>query len=111
MEFNWIISNMDCKVQSGELTNVVEIINWRYVATQTISTSGSADQTHIAETSGATQVGEPTPDNFTNYDSLTKEQVVGWLEEVLNVETMQENLTNQIELKINPVNVTKPAPF
>jgi hypothetical protein len=33
------------------------------------------------------------------------------LEEVLDIEQMQENLTNQIELKAHPVNVTLPPPF
>jgi hypothetical protein len=49
--------------------------------------------------------------NKHNYPDLTKEQVVGWLEEVLDITTMQENLTNQINLQINPVNVTLPPPF
>ena len=43
--------------------------------------------------------------------SLTKEQVVGWLESELDVTSMQENLTKQIELKINPVEETKAPPF
>lgn len=97
---------MDCKVQEGQMTDVVQTVHWRYNATET-----SNNKTHFAEMYGATQVGEPTPDNFTNYDSLTKEQVVGWLEEVLDIEAMQTNLTNQINLQINPVNVTLPPPF
>jgi hypothetical protein len=40
---------------------------------------------------------------FIEYTDLTKEDVVGWLEERLDVEAMQESLDNQIELKINPV--------
>jgi hypothetical protein len=111
MEFNWIISAMDCKVQSGELTNVVETIHWRYAATQTISTSGSADTTYSEDIYGATAVGTPTPENFTSYSELTKEQVVGWLEGMLDIENMQETLTTILQLKINPTNVTLPAPF
>jgi len=112
MEFKWIISTMDCKVQEGEMTDVVQTVHWRYNATEIVpATLSSAEQIYFAEMYGATQVGEPTPDNFTNYDSLTKEQVVGWLEAVLDVDTMQTNLTGQIQSKINPVSVTKSAPF
>jgi hypothetical protein len=112
MEFNWIISAMDCKIHEGEMTDVVQTVHWRYNATEIVpATSGSTEKTYFAETYGASQVGEPTPEDFTSYSDLTKEQVVGWLEEVLDITTMQENLTNQINLQINPVNVTLPPPF
>lgn len=112
MEFNWIISAMDCKVLDGSMTDVVQTVHWRYNATNIVpATSGSTEKTYFAEMYGAARVGDPTPENFTDYNSLTKEQIVGWLEEALDVDSMQENLTNQINLKINPVNVTLPPPF
>ena len=46
------------------------------------------------------------PDNFTPYADLEKSDVVGWLEAGLDVEAMQENLDNQNELQINPVDET-----
>jgi hypothetical protein len=106
MVFDWIISAMDCKIHEGEMTDVVQTVHWRYNATDVVE-----EKTYFAEMYGATAVGEPTPDNFTDYNSLTKEQVVGWLEETLDVTTMQENLTKQIELQINPIDVTLPPPF
>jgi hypothetical protein len=106
MVFDWIISAMDCKIHEGEMTDVVQTVHWRYNATDVVE-----EKTYFAEMYGATAVGEPTPDNFTDYNSLTKEQVVGWLESTLDVTTMQENLTKQIELQINPIDVTLPPPF
>ena len=106
MVFDWIISAMDCKIHEGEMTDVVQTVHWRYNATDVVD-----EKTYFAEMYGATAVGEPTPENFTDYNSLTKEQVVGWLEETLDVTTMQENLTKQIELQINPIDVTLPPPF
>lgn len=106
MVFDWIISAMDCKIHEGEMTDVVQTVHWRYSATNVVD-----EKTYFAEMYGATAVGEPTPENFTNYNSLTKEQVVGWLEGTLDVTSMQENLTKQIELKINPVEETKAPPF
>ena len=43
---------------------------------------------------------------FIPYESLTKEDVVGWLEAGLdNLDSMKENLSRQIELQKNPVEV------
>ncbi len=97
---------MDCKVQEGQMTDVVQTVHWRYNATEIVN-----ETTYFAETYGASITEEPTPDNFTSYSDLTKEQVVGWLEEILDVASMQENLINQINLQINPINVTLPPPF
>ena len=49
---------------------------------------------------------EYDPDNFIPYADLTKEDVVGWLEAGLDVDSMKSSLDNQIELKINPVDET-----
>lgn len=106
MVFDWIISAMDCKVHEGTMTDVVQTVHWRYNATETVD-----EKTYFAEMYGATAVGEPTPEDFTSYPDLTKEQVVGWLEGTLDVTAMQENLTKQIELQINPIDVTLPPPF
>lgn len=106
MEFNWVISAMDCKIQEGEMTDVVQTVHWRYNATEIVD-----GKTYFADIYGATNVGEPTPENFTSYSDLTKDQVVGWLEAELDVVSMQYNLTKQIELQINPIDVTLPPPF
>jgi hypothetical protein len=106
MVFDWIISAMDCKVQEGQMTDVVQTVHWRYNAKKTVQ-----DVEFFAEMYGAAPVGEPTPEDFTSYPDLTKEQVVGWLEGTLDVTAMQENLTKQIELQINPIDVTLPPPF
>jgi hypothetical protein len=49
---------------------------------------------------------EYDPGNFIPYADLTKDDVVAWLEAGLDVEAMKENLDNQIELEINPVDET-----
>lgn len=106
MEFNWKISALECIIKDGVMSNVVQTVHWRYNARETEN-----EEVYFAEMYGACPVGEPTPEDFTDYNKLTKEQVVGWLEETLDVTTMQENLTKQIELQINPIDVTLPPPF
>lgn len=53
----------------------------------------------------------PTGEEFTPYEELTKDQVVGWLVSELDVDAMNENLNAQIDLLINPINVTLQPPF
>jgi hypothetical protein len=46
-----------------------------------------------------------------DYENLTKEQVVSWLEGTLDVEHLKENLAYQIDLQINPIVATLNPPF
>lgn len=93
---------MDCAVSEDGLTNVVKTVHWRYTA---------SDGEQNAETYGAQAVESPNPESFTDYDSLTEDDVVSWLEASIDVEAMQESLSKQIELQKNPISVTLPPPF
>ena len=102
INYNWIISAMECVKKEGDLNDVVITIHWRYAATK--------DEV-LTDMYGATSMPLPTGEEFTAYEDLTKEQVCGWLESTLDVEQMQESLEKQLDLIINPVNVTSPPPF
>jgi hypothetical protein len=103
MKTNWVISAMECTVQDGDMSDVVILVHWRFQGRQT-----QGDKEYFAEVYGATTVGQPDPENFTPFDQLTQEQVVGWLEESLDVEKMTEGLQENIDAQINPVTVTLP---
>jgi len=105
-KFDWIISAMECKVKEDNLTDIVILINWIYNATITVE-----DKSYFADTYGATSLPLPTEENFIQYVDLTKEQVVGWLESILDVPAMQMQLEANIDLQINPVSVILPLPF
>lgn len=101
--FNWIISALDCKVDEDNLKDVVYTVHWRYRATN--------ENGITAEIYGAQSVSPPSTEDFTPYDELTKEQVVGWLEASMDVPAMDLSLDEQIYLLINPIDVTLPPPF
>ena len=101
-KFEWLISACDVILDEGTMKDVITTIHWRYNAT---------NDGFFAETYGASAMGQPTPENFTDYNNVTKEQMVGWLEGVLDVPAMQESLNAQIELLKNPVTATLPPPF
>jgi len=93
---------MECVKKENDLNDVVITIHWRYNAEK---------EGFNAETYGATSVPLPTGEEFTPYEELTKDQVVGWLVSELDVNAMNENLNAQIDLLINPINVTLQPPF
>jgi len=100
--YNWTISAMECLKKDNDLNDVVITIHWRYNAEK---------EGFNAETYGATSMPLPTGEEFTPYEELTKDQVVGWLVSELDVDAMNENLNAQIDLLINPINVTLQPPF
>jgi len=105
-QFSWVISQLNCAIESEGLSNVINVIHWRYNAKQV-----DGGKTWFAETYGATSVAQPNPQNFVPYEDVTEAEVIGWLEEVLPVEAMQASLEANINLQINPVEVTLPLPW
>ena len=96
--YNWKINALDAKIHKGDNDNVIYTVHWDYMAT---------DETGEYSASSIGTMGvEYDPDNFIPYADLTKEDVVGWLEAGLDVDSMKSSLDNQIELKINPVDET-----
>jgi hypothetical protein len=101
--YKWIFSAFDCRVDEDGMQDVVTMVHWRY--------NGTNEDGVFAEIYGAQGVGTPTPDAFTPYPDLSEEQVIGWMEETMDVAAMQANIAEQIELIIHPINVTLPPPF
>jgi hypothetical protein len=98
--FNWTISAVERAVSLDGLQDVIQTVHWRY--------RGTDENGVTAETYGATAVGQPNPQDFTPFDEVTASDVEGWLESLLDVPTMQENLQAQIALIITPTTITGP---
>jgi hypothetical protein len=89
MEFNWNIVQMDRLTSDGFVVTVhytVSAVDGEFTA----STYGTV---------GYTQ----EEGNFTPYESLTKEQVVGWVQNSLGKDTVEASLADQINAQKNPV--------
>jgi hypothetical protein len=104
--FQWVISELNCAVESEGLPDVINVIHWRYNATQEHN-----GKIYFADTYGSSSVAQPNPQDFIPYADVTEAEVIGWLEEILPVEAMQLALENNIALQINPVEVTLPLPW
>jgi hypothetical protein len=109
MDTNWIISRLECKTLENGLTNVVYKIYWKCVATQT-----SNETTYLSEMGGFLKISPPDPNNFTMYESLTKEQIVSWITDTLGTQGTQEvydYLQNNLNEQINPTIISLEPPF
>jgi len=98
--FNWTISATERAVNLDGLSDVIQVIHWRY--------RGTDDNGVTAETYRATAVGAPNPQAFAPYDGITESDVIGWLEDILDVPSMKTSLEAQIALIITPTTITGP---
>jgi hypothetical protein len=96
MTYKWVISDLVAKIQEGELSNIIETVHWRYQAT---------DGEHTADVYGSAGLEAPD-DNFKPFEEVTEADVIAWLEAKLDVEAMQEGLSNQLDAIANPTHVS-----
>jgi hypothetical protein len=97
MTYSWIISDLVAKIQEGELSNVIETVHWRYQAT---------DGEHTADVYGSVGLEAPDAESFKPFEEVTEADVIAWLEAKLDVEAMQEGLSNQLDAIANPTHVS-----
>ena len=98
--YNWRINALDAKIHENDLDNVIYTVHWSFIG------QDDSEKPVMASSIGTLSVQYNSEEPFIEYDDLTKEDVVGWLEAGLDVETMKQNIDNQIELKKNPVDET-----
>ena len=90
----WNIAQLERHLSDG----AVYIAHW---------TVNLQDQSESASAYGSVGFSDPDPTNFTPYDQLTKEQVIGWVKDALGekqVASIATALETQIEQKLHPTN-------
>tara|TARA_R100000951_G_scaffold73102_1_gene61522 strand:+ start:480 stop:806 length:327 start_codon:yes stop_codon:yes gene_type:complete len=95
--YSWKITQLAAKIHSDGLDNVIYSVQYNYIA------KDNSDPVIERNIMGSESVTYKEGDPFIPYEDLTKEDVVGWLESMLDVPSMQEGLDKQIELQKNPV--------
>lgn len=102
ISYEWVIAQLDCAPSEDGLTNVVKTVHWRLQA---------SEGTYAAECYGSVGLDSPEPGKFTDYDTLSKANVVAWLEAKLDVQQLKDGLANQIEQQKNPPIVSPALPW
>ena len=101
IDYKWTINQMNAHIESEGEQNVIFTVHWTYSGSEEVS--GKTYQASQIGAQGFTYVkGEP----FIPYaDTEAFEQVViGWLEGVLDMDSMRTSLAAQIQKEITPVN-------
>lgn len=91
MNIEWNIVEMDRKADNGFVTTV------HYTATV-------IDGEFRANSYGTISFEEKN--SFKPFNELTKDEVISWVKNALDVEKIEENLSNEINLKKNPIVLT-----
>jgi len=106
IEHYWIISSMDTAPSEDGLTDVVKTVHWRRDAKEI-----DGDKTYYGDVYGAMGCAAPDPMAFKPYNELTFEEVCGWLESNLDMDSLDAALDQQIENEKNPPIVQLPLPW
>lgn len=104
--YTWAVSYMDTKPSDDGLTNVVISCQWTCNAI-----TGGENPTE-ASSYGYAHFSSPNPQDFTAYDNLTQEQVLGWVwTSGVSKEGVEAGLDSNIEQKLNPPSIILPNPW
>jgi len=102
MTILWIIERLLVRPTEGSLTDVVITADWRCNGT---------DETYSGTCYGSCSF-QPPSGEFTPYEDLTQEQVLGWCyANGVDQAAIEANVTLQIENQINPPVVCLPNPW
>lgn len=102
----WHINAMDCKPQDGDFTDFVVVVHWTRNAKETIN-----DKEYFSSVYGTQSFSAADVTDFIPYEELTYEEVCGWLDDSMDLASLDANLDQQIENQVNPPIVTPPLPF
>jgi hypothetical protein len=107
---NWIIERLLVKPTEGTHTDVVITADWRCNGTETTGT-GDDEKTYSGTCYGSCSFAPPT-ENFTPYDQLTQDQVLGWcFSNGVDQSAIEANVSAQINDQINPPIIAPPLPW
>jgi hypothetical protein len=110
MTILWLIERLLVKPTEGSLTDVVITADWRCNGTETIGTDDDA-KTYSGTCYGSASF-QPPSENFTPYEDLTQDQVLGWcFANGVDQKAIEANVSAQIADQINPPVVSLPLPW
>lgn len=104
--YKWFVYQFQVNPSLDILQNVVVKVYWKR---QAISEPNGI--MYVYEMKGETDLSAPNPSDFTDFDNLTLEIVVPWLEASLNMTAINNQLDIELDKLINPIYPFKPIPW
>jgi hypothetical protein len=97
----WTVSTMERTLTQGDLSDVVTILHWQLVDSETVD-----DVTHSGRCYGTVGLSAPDADSFTAYADISEADAIAWAKAAIGeeqVEAYEASVASQIELSKNPV--------
>jgi len=105
VEYTWQFNGIKVKPIQDNMTDVVVSYEWR---------RGALDGEYFVESYGSINLSDPDPNDFKEYNNLTKQDLISWTVSSLTQEVVDNydaSLAAQIENLKTPPLVTKPVPW
>jgi len=106
--YEWNVNTVDVYPSEGGESNVIYNVHWRLNATDTeVDAEGNP---YVASVYGTQSLDTSDLSDFTDFDSVTSDQVQGWVESAMGeeeVQSLKDNLDANIAGQINPTSETK----
>jgi hypothetical protein len=100
--YNWNFNPLESYPTASGQTDVVFLVHW-----QAYGATGSYQGSSI----GTQTVSYDTGSVFVPFEELTYETVYNWVSASMDMSAIEENITQQIENKINPPVLIQQAPW
>jgi|LakMenE01Jun11ns_1017448.scaffolds.fasta_scaffold9405192_2 hypothetical protein len=101
--YTWEFPAFECKTDENGLEKVITNVHWVYRGQDENDISGYIYGNQILESAN--------PDNFTPFTQISEEQVISWMENIVDIEAMKASIVTQIDQIKAPTSVTLAAPW
>lgn len=104
--FNWRIEALEYAISENKLKQVIKSVSW--VLFGEMKTDGDPI---VQAVTGVQQIEMPKPEDFIPYDQVTEQIIIGWLEELLPVDSLKKSIEASINEVLKPKTITVRNPF
>jgi hypothetical protein len=103
INYTWEFPGFECKPDENGLENVITNVHWVY---------RGHDENEISSYIYGSQIlGSANPEAFTPFTQISESQVIGWMENIMDIEAMKASIVTQINQIKAPASVTLTAPW
>lgn len=101
--YKFRINAVDVYTSKNDLEKVIYNVHWSYIAED--------ENGNTASLIGVKKLSEPSAETFVSFDTLIQDDIISWIEPLMEIEVMQANLDAKIAEKIAPTIQTLQVPL
>jgi hypothetical protein len=101
--YHWTFPQFDVKPAANELSNIVTTVHWRFSAID-------EDDTTVVRY-GTVSLLDPVESSFIEYQDITKDLVISWMESIIDVDDLKQKLDDDMRRLKTPDILAMDPPF